>query len=274
VLGTGLVLAVNFYLAARSVGVISTGAPAVDWAQYVEAGRRVWQRGDLYAITDTYAYHYSPLLALAFGVISPIGTTMWRILHVVAALALPSWPLRIVAFASWPFWYDVEAGNLMTFTVLAAAWALVGSRVATGAYLLLVVLVPRPLMFPVAAWILWRRPEWRVPFGTALVLSLAGAVALGWAGEWFGAMLAASGDVAIPSNIGPSRFIGAAWLLIGIPLAAWLTWRGRLGLASLAASLYWLPYYLLMLLLELVRPVERVRTAARRERVVGAIAAP
>ena len=43
------------------------------------------------------------------------------------------------------------------------------------------------------------------------------------------------------------------WLLIGVPLATWLTVKGRPGFASLAASPYWLPYYLLFLLLELPR---------------------
>ena len=51
-------------------------------------------------------------------------------------------------------------------------------------------------------------------------------------------------------NYGPSRFIGLLWIPIGVALAVLLTWRGRLGLASLAISPYWLPYYFLMLLLE------------------------
>ena len=38
--------------------------------------------------------------------------------------------------------------------------------------------------------------------------------------------------------------------IAGLALAVWLTWQGRLGFASLAASPYWLPHYLLMGLLE------------------------
>lgn len=249
----GVLAAVNIYLAARSIGLIVGGAPAVDWDQYVEASRRV-HGGDLYAVTDTYAYHYSPLMAYAFGPLSWLGTTGWRALHLVAAVALPTWPMRALALVSWPLWYDVEAGNILVFVVLAAAWALRGSRLATGAYLLLVLLVPRPLMLPLAAWLLWQRPEWRLPFAVAFAAHLIGVVATGWGDEWLAAMLAAGGDVGIPSNIGPSRFIGTVpWLLVGVPLAAWLTWKGRVGLAGVAASPYWLPYYLLMLLLELPR---------------------
>jgi len=47
--------------------------------------------------------------------------------------------------------------------------------------------------------------------------------------------------------------MGSLWVPIGLVLAAWLTWRGRLGFASLAASPYWLPYYLFMPFLELRR---------------------
>ena len=249
----GLLAAVNFYLAARSIGLILDGAAAVDWDQYVEASRRV-SGGALYAVTETYAYHYSPLMAYLFGPLSWLGTIGWRALHVAAAVAMPTWPMRIAVLLSWPLWYDVEAGNILVFVVLAAAWALRGSRLATGAYLLLVLLVPRPLMLPLAIWLLWQRPEWRLPFAAAFLIHLATVLATGWGDDWLGAMLAAGGDVSIPSNIGPSRFIGTLpWLAVGLPLAAWLTWKGRVGLAGLAASPYWLPYYLLTLALELPR---------------------
>lgn len=260
----GLVAAVNVYLALRSVGVILEATPAVDWEQYVEAGRRVFAGGELYAVTDTYAYHYAPVLAWAFAPLAVLGTFGWRLLHVVAILALPTWPMRIAGLLSWPFWYDVEAGNVLAFVVLAAAWALRGNRVAAAAYLLLLMLVPRPLMVPVAAWLLWKQPELRIPFAGAFAIHAMVVIGTGWAADWAAALIAAGGDVANPSNVGPSRFIGTVpWLIIGLPLSAWLTIRGRLGLASLAASPYWLPYYLLVLLLELraFSPMRRLRGA-------------
>ncbi len=246
------VAAVNLHLAARSLGLIVHGAPAVDWDQYVNAARRL-TIGGLYAVTDTYAYHYSPILAALFGPLSLLGTVGWRLLHLAAAIAMPTWPMRLVALTSWPLWYDIEAGNLVIFVVVAATWALRGNGLASAAYLLLVILVPRPLMVPVAAWLLWTRPGLRVPFAIAFVVHSLAVAATGWGPEWVAALLAAGGDVAIPSNIGPSRFIGMLpWIVIGLPVAVWLTARGRLGLASLAASPYWLPYYLLVLLLELL----------------------
>ena len=253
--GIGLLAAVNFYLAGRSISLVFGGAEAIDWGQYVEASRRV-HGGDLYAITDSYAYRYSPLLAVAFGLMAPIGVTIWRALHLVAVLALPSWPMRVVALAAWPLWYDIQTGNVLAFIVLTAAWAIRGSRLATAGFLLLVLLIPRPLMFPVAVWLLWQRPEWRLPFVAACLAHAIAVVFTGWGDEWLGTLIAAGGDAGLPSNVGPSRFLGTVpWMLLGIPLAAWFTWKGRLGIASLAASPYWLPYYLLMLLLELRHPL-------------------
>lgn len=249
-----LVVTPNLWLAARSMGLVLGGAPAVDWQQYVEAAHRFWNGGDLFAVTATYGYHYSPFLAPLFGLLAPLGVVGWRLLHLAAAAALPAWQMRLVALASWPLWFDVEAGNIVIFVVLAAAWALRGSRTAAGIYLLLLILIPRPLMLPVAAWLLWKDPGLRLPFVGAVVLHSLAVVTGGWAGEWVHALLAASADVGNWSNVGPSRFIGQWWLLIGIPLAIWLTVRGRVGWAALAASPYWLPYYLLMPILELARP--------------------
>jgi hypothetical protein len=246
----GLLLAVNLYLTTRSIALISDGALAVDWVQYVESANRLGHP-NLYAITDSYAYRYSPLLAALFGLLAPLGVIGWRLLHVAAALALPSWPMRLVVLLSWPFWYDVQSGNFLTFIVLAAAWAIRGSRVGTAAFLLLTLLVPRPLMLPVAAWLLWQRPAWRAPFAIAALAQVALVFVTGMADDWLRTLINAGSDALLPSNVGPSRFIGNAWILIGLPFAAWLTKIGRLGLASLAASPYWLPYYLLMAALEL-----------------------
>jgi hypothetical protein len=249
----GVVAAANLYLAARSVALIVDGVTAVDWVQYVEAATRVGT-DRLYEISGSYAYRYSPILAMAFGPISVLGAEGWRLLHVIAALALPSWPLRIATLVSWPFWYDVQTGNVLVFVLLAAAWALRGNRVGIGAYLALTLLVPRPLMLPVAAWILWKQPAWRLPFVAAFALQAVAVVAIGSGAEWIATLVAAGEDAGLPSNVGPSRFIGVGlWLAIGLPLALWLTAKGRLGLASLASSPYWLPYYLVMPLLELVR---------------------
>jgi hypothetical protein len=180
--------------------------------------------------------------------------------------------MRIIALVSWPFWFDVEAGNILIFVVVLAAWALRGSRSGAIAYLALLILVPRPLMVPVALWLLWQRPELRLPFVALLGAHTVAVLLGGWGGDWLHALQASSGDVLNPANIGPSRFIGGWWMIIGLPMAVLLTFRGRLGWAGLAASLYWLPYYLLVLLLELPSKVQDPRrqdasATVRRENV-------
>ena len=242
----------NAYLVARSIGIILSGSAVVDWHHFVEAGRRVHADG-LYEITSDYGFRYSPVLAIAFGAIAPIGELVWRLLHLAAALALPSWPMRLVTLASWPFWFDMEAGNVLVFVLLAAAWALRGNGAAIGSFFVMALFMPRPLMLPIAVWLLWRHPEWRVPFVGIAVLHGLAVLATGWGGEWVGVLLDSTDEIASPLNIGPSRFIGLVWVVVAFPAAAWLTLRGRLGWASLLAAPYWLPYYLVMPLLELDR---------------------
>lgn len=257
----GPIAAVNLWLAARSVGLVLDGAPAVDWQQIVSATERV-TAGGLYEVSGTYAFPYSPLLAYLFGPLTWLGTVGWRLAHLAAALAMPTWPMRIATLVSWPFWFDVETGNLLVFVLLAAVWAVRGNRVAVAVFLALTILVPRPLMLPVAAWLLWKHPAWRVPAAVMVATSI-GLVALsGWADEWMGFLVSIGTQFDSPNNLGPTRLLGAAWLLIGIPLAAWLTRRGNLGWASVAISYpYLLPYYLVMLVLEVPRMVRRLRPA-------------
>lgn len=178
---------------------------------------------------------------------------VWRLLHVAAALALPTWPMRLVTLVSWPFWSDVEAGKVLVFVLLAGAWALRGYRAAIGAFLVMAILMPRPLMLPIVAWLLWQHPGSRVPFLGIFVVHALAVWATGWSEEWVGVLLESTDEVASALRVGPSRFIGIAWAVVALPMAAWLTWRGRLGFASLLAAPYWLPYYLIMPVLELDR---------------------
>lgn len=248
-----LVAAVNLWLAWRSIGIVLSGAPAVDWDQIASATNRVFD-GGLYEVSETYAFPYSPLLAYLFAPLTWMGALGWRVLHLVAALALPTWPMRIVTLLSWPFWFDVETGNLLVFILLAAAWAIRGSRVGIGAFLVLAVLVPRPLMLPVAAWLLWKHPEWRLPAASLVVVSAVLVALSGWGAEWVGFLASIGAHFASPNNLGPTRFLGATWLAVAVPLAVWLTRRGNLGWASIAISYpYLLPYYLVMLVIETPR---------------------
>jgi hypothetical protein len=251
----GLVAAVSVLFSIRTV-IFMADVP-FDWAIFVEAAERVTE-GGLYEDGDPrYSYVYSPVLAYALGWLAPLGPVAWRLLHVVAALALPTWPLRVLVLIAWPFWHDVDTGNLVVFVLLPAAWAMRGNRPAGYAFLALTLLVPRPLMLPLAAWLLWTDARYRIPFAAMFAVHAIAVFASGWGAEWVAQLLAAGNAIQSAHNVSPSRFIGLWWLLIGVPIAAWLTMRGRIGLASLAISPYLLPQYLLMGALELVAPTPR-----------------
>ncbi len=252
--GAGVVLLVlfNVYLFTRTDWTMLRGGAGADWTIFREAGQRAIHGGALYASEDNYAFRYSPLLAYLFAAIAPIGPLAWRALHVVAAVSLgwrSPW-LALAVLVSWPFWFDLEAGNLMLFVLVLGVWALVGRSWAIGGFLLLALLAPRPLMLPLAAWLLWTKPEWRIRFVGLFIVHAILVLATGWGPAWIGALVGSSTEIGSMLNYGPSRLIGVAWIPIGLVLAAVLTWRRRIGLASLAVSPYWLPYYFLMLFLE------------------------
>lgn len=255
VVAATLLVLLNFYLFTLTDWTMLRGGAGADWTIFGEAGRRAVDGGGLYAVEDNYAFRYSPLLAYLFWAIAPIGALAWRALHIAAvgALALHDRRLALLTLVSWPFWFDVEAGNLMTFILVVAAFALAGRRWAIGAFLVAALLIPRPLMVPIAIWLVWKHREWRWPF-VGLFVAHAVVVALtGWGQAWIGSLVGSSAEIESVLNFGPSRLIGWLWIPVGLTAAAILTWRGRLGWASLAASPYWLPYYFLMPFLELRR---------------------
>jgi hypothetical protein len=257
-IGAAVVLAVLANAIGLATIVIDHARP-FDWDNYVEAARR-FPLGTMYNWHYPYGYHYAPQLAPVLGALSAMGITAWRVLHLAALPFLPSRKLAVLLLVSYPFWSDINTGNLMIFVLLAATWAFRGNSVATGVYLALCVLIPRPIMLPLLAWLLWQRPAWRLPFAGMAVLVVITAIPTGYLPDWIGSFVASGvRDVANDFNLSPSRFIGPAWLAIGIPLAAWLTIRGRLGWASMAISPYLLPYWVQMLGLELVRPAGQPR---------------
>ena len=249
--GLGLLLVPSVILSAVLIAVMLTD-PSVpfDYWTFTHADEW-WYRWGVESNGEPYSYRYSPLFALAFP--EWLGLWGWRALHLAVLFLLP-WRLALLTLVFAPFWYDVLHGNVMTFVLVAGWHALHGSRLGTAAYFALLVLVPRPLMLPLAAWIVWHRREWRIP---AIGFALVGVLTLLWPG-YLDALLRSG--MASTDNIGPSALIGAWWIPLGLALGAWLTWRGRLGLAGLAVSPYVLPYYLLTLGWEVSRSPGRTRS--------------
>jgi hypothetical protein len=221
-----------------------------DWYQFKLAGERIGAGLSPYAVAPPWTFRWSPVAAWILLVLTSVGPIPWLIAQFASLLALPR-RVALLAILTVPFWADVYEGNILTFSVVLAVLALGGSRRASLAYLALVFLVPRPLMVPVAVWLLWQRPSLRWP---ALVILLVHSVAVlvtGYGGEWL-QRLVTSGDEIAAHNAGPSALLGVWWIPIGLALAVVLTWRGRLGLASLAASPYLILYYWIFGLLEFV----------------------
>jgi hypothetical protein len=249
------VLTVNLVLVAITLAGFFLADANGDWTlSYRIAADRVFS-GGLYDWTASpygvhYVFRYSPVAALIFAAIAWIGPVGWSLLHFAPLVALPR-RLALLTLVSWPFWSDVYLGNVTVFVFVAAASALAGSTLGALAYLALCLLVPRPFMVPIALLLIWKRPRLRLPFASMFVIHGLLVALTGWGPAWLASLLRGGDDLTGHANLGPSALIGPLWIPIGLVLAGILLWRGRLGLASIAASPYWLPPYLLMVLLDL-----------------------
>jgi hypothetical protein len=264
VIGVGLVIVVvgNALLVANQFSIMLAGYPGADLLVYQEAARRVGE-GGLYANDSSYVFRYSPIAAYLFIPLGLVTPLIWRALHVAGALALPTWPMRILLLASWPLAFDLQLGNVMTFVLVAGAWALRRNRLAALIFFAFCLLFPRPFMLPIAAWLLWRQAWLRWPFVILFGLHAALVLATGLGGAWLHQLFGSTEMVGSVFNVGPTAVVGLWWLLMGLPLGAWLFWRGRVGLAGLAVSPYLLPYYLMVALLDLPSSRDAGGAAAR-----------
>lgn len=195
------------------------------------------------------AYVWSPVAVFPLRLLVPLGMAGWVALHALALVPL-GW-LGLVVALSYPFVVDVQVGNVFTFVAVAGFLAMRGSRVAMIAFCIMAMLMPRPIMLPLLGWLLWKEPWTRVPFAAIALVHLGAVAGTGLADEWAVRLVNLPEGIAHPLNVSPSRWIGYAWVPIGLALAAFLTWKGRLGLASLAASPYLYPMYWLMVVLDL-----------------------
>lgn len=254
--------AINLYIIAA--GLLRLMAHPFDWFVLEEAVARLADR-TLYEPHDDYVFLWSPIAAWLLALIVPLGVQVWQVAH-VAALALLR-DLRLVALALFalPFWIDTMIANTVVFVVVTGVLALRGSRWGALVYLALCLLMPRPLQLPLALWILWRRPDTRRWFVAMAVVSIILVAWSGYGAAWIEAVTSFAGDDVLtsPANLSPTRWLGSVWLLLGVPLAAWLTVNGRVGLAGLAMSPYVFPMYPLVLLWEWSAPPST--TIARRQ---------
>lgn len=257
-----LLNALGMFHVIQEIWSISPGAAlehvGVDWLNFHAAAGQIANGLSPYNVTT---YRWTPTAAYLLIPLTALPWWAWQLAHVAGALALPGWRVRLLALASYPWWYDVVTGNLMIFVVLSAAWALRGSRAGVGSFLALTLLIPRPLMIPIAVYLLARHRDWWLPtVAMAAVVALT-TIASGFAPDFVQRLVDSGNELSMGVNMAPSAYLGVVWVPIGILLAIVLFRFRRLGLASLALQPYWIPNYLLMILLEMPEARERARSA-------------
>jgi hypothetical protein len=220
----------------------------VDWQMWSALPAAI-DSGTVYDVrVDSIPFVWSPVAAWLMAGVVAIGYWPWVALHVAAVIVLRDWRMIVLVLGSVAFWFDTAQGNTLTFAIVAGMLALRGSRVASLIYLGILLLMPRPLMAPLAVWLLWQdRSLWK-PAAMMFTVHAALVVASGYAMEWIPALVAA--DVPPGLTLGPTAWFGKWWLLVGIPTGIWLTATGRLGWAGLAISPFVVPQYLMWPLLE------------------------
>lgn len=264
--GRAVVIAVYLGL---NIGLILHDAPfahfARDWA--------VWEglagdlaTGELYRNATELPYLLSPIAAPVMAIVGLIGPAASVALHAGFVLLLRDPMSILIVVAPWGFWTDMVGGNTLTYAFVCGVLALRGSRRWALGYFGLVMLAPRLVELPLAAWLLWTRPDLRVPAAALVVAHTTAAWLTGYLDEWIAALLA----LGIPEwSIGPSHWLGPAWLAIGVPASIALTVRGRPGFAGLMLSAYWVPQYFLMPLVDVLP-----RRMAGVRRPSGTVVAP
>lgn len=236
-----LLLYWNFAGVAYTVGAMNRFGEIGDW--------HYWGQVDP---VNPYAWEWvrwSPPAVWLWTTLNPFGWVMIAAHFAVLAFLRPWWVIPVVLLF-WPFWEDTLAGTDLTFAFVSAWTALNGSRIGGAAFVIHSAFIPRPLMLPVLAYLLVKRPEMRWWFAGAVLFVLGYSLAVGQLDDWALRMID-NAKVSSLANLSPSAWIGWWWIPIGLALSVWFTVKGRFGLASLAISPYIGMYYLMMGLLEL-----------------------
>jgi hypothetical protein len=219
-------------------------------------------------VEDPYPWEWvrwSPPAVWFSATIQPWAYPLVFLANLVAIATLP-WRVALVFALSFPFWAGQLGGSFIPMIVVAAWHAIEGRRFGIVAFVLIAALIPRPIMLPVLGVLLWRYSlaRWTLLGGAVFVVGYS--LAVGQLDDWLIRLAEVQGD---QYNLSPSALIGAWWYPIGLALAAFLTWKGWYGLASLAISPYLFSTYLLFGLLDLRRLRSKPNHLERRDRRVA-----
>jgi alpha-1,2-mannosyltransferase len=240
----------------------------------------------LYDWTDSYTFRYSPWAAILFaplaGIPEAAAVWLWLALKIGVLVAVAiglarrwlgevRWLVAGMVLFFPPIWHDLALGNVSTFTVAVLAMLLVRRDGWGGlAFGLLLLLVPKPHLLPLAVWLAIRRPrDAAVAFATLLVGVVAGVLSFGpelWI-EWLATFREPLGRE-FTANIGFSGLVGPAGVVVGFVAAvvigaAALVRRTDIGLGmALVSGIVLGPYsfiHYLSGLVVVVDPVLRTR---------------
>jgi alpha-1,2-mannosyltransferase len=281
-----IILATVAFLLADAVIVFiaARGDFAIDFTCcYQQAGQRVLANpSSLYAWSDTYTFRYSPWAAVLFAPLAAIPETgavwLWLVVKAVAVLAVAvglgrrwtgdaRWRVAGMVLFFPPVWHDLALGNVSVFTMAVLAILLVRHDGVGGvAFGLLLLLVPKPHLLPLALWLAVRRPRDAVATLAAVAISVAvGVVVFGpdlWL-DWLGTFREPLGRE-FTANIGFSGLLGPPGVAVGILAAvvigaAALVRRGDIGLGmSLVSGIVLGPYTFIHYLSGLVVVIDPV----------------
>ena len=208
------------------------------WCCYQQAGERaITDASTLYDWSDTYTFRYTPLGALVFVPLVPLGAAAaaWAwvaaklVILVVAARwyarpwgGVDRWLVFLAVLVFPPIVHDLVIGNVSTITLLVllavARWPDARGGVALG---LLLALMPKPHLLPVLAYLAIRRPRaFAASIGTIAVSVLAG-VALFGVDPWlnFIGTLREPLERTFTANIGFSGLLGPVGVVVGVVVA-------------------------------------------------------
>ena len=188
----------------------------------------------LYDWSDTYTFRYTPIGALVFAPLVPLEASVapwaWLIikLGVLAVVAFwfsraweadRRWLIVLLVFAFPPIVHDLVIGNVSTLTVLAflavARWQDARGGIALG---LLTVLMPKPHLLGVLAYLAIRRPrDFAASLATMAVGALVGLAVFG-VEPWiaFVETLREPLERTFTANVAFSAILGPAGVAVGI----------------------------------------------------------
>ena len=197
------------------------------------ADRALTDPSTLYDWSDTYTFRYTPIGALVFAPLVPLSADAaawaWLILKLGVLALTAAWfsnrwtgdrrvlvALLVVAFP--PIVHDLVIGNVSTITVLAflamARWNDGRGGIAIG---LLTVLMPKPHLIPVLAYLAFRRPRDFLAAATTMAVGVVIGLLIFGPDPWiaFFGTLREPLERTFTANVGWSGLLGPAGVVVG-----------------------------------------------------------